>query len=172
MATHGARKGNVSCATTCSAVQVAVKNFSRRGCLLFELTGTLSTPAVLDFQDGLADAKRALRGDRRLKIASYGPIATCGAASRQITACSLCCTQIPKKKLARTLHLLEGQWLLLSKPGAGKLSSLQSMSSGIIQLQDSVSLESQPVPLGLAAASALISISDIAEAGLTMDPLN
>jgi len=109
---------------------------------------------------------------RELKIASYGPIATCGAASRQVTTCSSYCTQIPKKKLARTLHLLEGQWLLLSKPGAGKLSSLQSMSSGIIQLQDSVSLESQPVPLGLAAASALISISDIAEAGLTMDPLN
>jgi len=34
-----------------------------------------------------------------------------------------------------------------------------------------VSLELQPVPFGLAAASALISISGIAEAGIPVDPL-
>jgi len=59
-----------------------------------------------------------------------------------------------------------------SKLGSGEQSSLQSiLSSGIIQSQDSVSLELQPAPIGLAAAYALISISDIAEVGLTVDPL-
>jgi len=59
-----------------------------------------------------------------------------------------------------------------SKPGAGELSSEQSISSSItMPLEDNVSLELQPVSLELAIASTLSSVSDIAEAGLTVDPL-
>lgn len=58
------------------------------------------------------------------------------------------------------------------KPGAGNLSSEQSISSsGTMLLEDSVSLELQPVSLELAIASTLNSVSDIAEVGLTVDPL-
>jgi len=68
MATHGARKGNVRCAMTCSAVQAAVKNFPRRCCLLFVLVGLNRlrqfpfTSAVLDCEDGIADAMKSSAG--------------------------------------------------------------------------------------------------------------